>query len=64
METGGTHPGWDAYFQFQTNPKFIDIWKQVHPELDINAAFADYAKTVDRVAVELWVIDDLIAASK
>jgi len=62
--TADVYPSWDAYFQFQTSPKFLDIWKQVHPDVDPNAAFADYAKTVDRVSVELWVIDDLVTAAK
>src|SRR5215472_690914 len=62
--TVDVYPSWEAYFQFQENPKLWDIWKQVHPDQDFNAAFAEYGKTVNRVAVELWVVDDMVTNSQ
>ena len=59
--TVDAYPSWDAYFQFQENPKVWDIWKQVHPDSDPNTAFADYYKNVNRVAVELWVVEDMLS---
>jgi hypothetical protein len=62
--TVDVYPSWDAYFQFQDSPKLMDIWKQVHPDQDPLTAFADYAKIVNRVAVELWVVEDLVTNSQ
>jgi hypothetical protein len=62
--TVDVYPGWDAFFKFQDDPRFMDTWKKVHPGEDISAAMADYAKTTERVSDDTWEVVDMITAAK
>jgi hypothetical protein len=63
--TVDAYPSWDAYFNFMTNPKLEELWKKVHPDLTFQTAFEDeYPKVTNQLRVELWVIEDLVAAQK
>jgi len=61
--TVDVYPSWDAYFK-QDDPKFMEIWKKVHPDQDINAAFTDYTKVAERVGEDFWEVVDMITAAK
>ena len=60
--TVDVYPSWEAYFRLTSDPKFPEAWKKVHPEMDLDATFAEYDKYRTVVREELWVVEDLIAA--
>jgi hypothetical protein len=57
-------PSWEAYFRLDSDPKFPEYWKKVHPDMDLDATFAEYDKYRTVVREELWVVEDMVAASK
>ncbi|WP_263358601.1 hypothetical protein [Acidicapsa ligni] len=60
--TVDVYPSWDGYFRFEANPRSLELWRQVHPDTDINIASANYASVITRVSRELWVVEDMIGA--
>ena len=62
--TVDVYPSWEAYFKLQSDPKFPEIWKKVHPDMDIDATFAEYDKYRTVVREELWVVEDMVVAQK
>jgi hypothetical protein len=62
--TVDVYPSWDACFKLPDDPKFMEIWKKVHPGEDINAAFDAYLKIAERVGDDMWEVVDMITAAK
>ena len=62
--TVDVYPSWEAYFKLQSDPKFPEYWKKVHPDMDIDATFAEYDKYRTVVREELWVVEDMVVAQK
>jgi hypothetical protein len=57
-------PTWDAYFSFTSNRKLGELWNKVHPDLTFEQAFTEYPKVTTQILRQLWVVEDLISASK
>jgi hypothetical protein len=63
--TVDVYPSWDAYFNYESNPKLGELWQKVHPDLTFQTAFeVEYPKVTTQLRQELWVIEDLVAAQK
>jgi hypothetical protein len=62
--TVDVYPSWEAYFKLQSDPKFPEYWKKVHPDMDIDATFAEYDKYRTVVREELWVVEDMVVGQK
>jgi hypothetical protein len=56
------YPSREAFLDFKHNPKLSDYWKQVHPDMDLDATYAEYDKYRAVTREELWVVEDMITA--
>jgi hypothetical protein len=60
--TVDVYPSWEAFFRLQSDSKFPEYWKKVHPDMDIDATFTEYDKYRTVMREELWVVEDMVAA--
>jgi hypothetical protein len=58
------YPSFDAVFKAQVDPAFIDRFKKVHPDMDLDKTFANMEKVRSQSWTRLFVIDDMISAAK
>ena len=60
--TVDVYPSWEAYFRLTSDPKFPEYWKKVHPDMELDATFAEYDKYRTVMREELWVVEDMVTA--
>jgi hypothetical protein len=62
--TVDVYSSWDAVFKAQVDPAFNDRFKKVHPDMDLDKTFADMQKARSQSWTRLFVIEDMITATK
>ena len=62
--TVDVYPSWEAFFRLQSDPKFPEYWKKVHPDMDLDATFVEYEKYMTVTREELWTVEDMVTAAK
>jgi hypothetical protein len=55
-------PSWDAIFA--NDPQFADRFRKVHPDMELGTTFEQFEKLRTRSQVQLYELEDVIAASK
>jgi hypothetical protein len=60
--TVDVYPSWDAVWK--EDSQFMDRFKKVHPDMQVDPTFEKMEKTRTMVKQELYAIDDMISAEK
>ena len=60
--TVGVYPSWDAYFKFGDG--FVERFKKVHPDMDINHTFDNYEKLRTIGSLEMLRVEDVVVLAK
>ena len=55
---------WDSIFKGPDGQQFTDLWKQVHPDMEIDATFQQYAKLRHQGSVNIYAVEDVIRSTK
>jgi len=55
-------PSWNAVFA--DDPQFVERWRKVHPDMELGTTFEQFEKLRSRAIIELYELEDMVAASK
>ncbi len=55
-------PSWESIYK--DDPQFVDRWHKVHPDMELGTTFERYEKLRTLASSQLYVVQDLIQATK
>jgi hypothetical protein len=55
-------PTWESIYK--DDPQFVDRWHKVHPDMELGTTFERYEKLRTLAVSQLYVVQDLIQATK
>jgi hypothetical protein len=60
--TVDVYPTWESIFN--PDPHFYDTWRKAHPDMEIGTTFEQYDKLRHQGDIDIFVVQDYIAATK
>jgi hypothetical protein len=60
--TVDVYPTWDSIFNSESN--FYELWRKVHPDMEVGTTFEQYDKLRHQGDVDIFVLLDTVTSSK